>query len=171
MIKEKLYEIKSDNEILGNVKIVFEDKWGKLKIKSIYGDFFYAWYSLGSEFRKFLGNADINYYLTIKLIDDEKYKVFDPEGTIKNIKEAIIKNRRNCYVNEKEARYAWDNIPKVTDEPYVFQSYVYCEDVLEGDLDLLTSKYIEPIQKFREIFLPKMQKILLEDYYNDFPKK
>ena len=169
MIKERKYEIKEDNEVLGNVRIVFEDKWGKLNITSIYGDFNYAWYSLGCEFRKFLGNADVNYYLTIKLIDDTKYKVFNPEGTIRNIKEDIIEKRKHCFISEEEARYTWDSIPKA-DNMYEFHSFIYCNNVLEGNLDLLSYKYIEPIQKFREVFLPKMQKIMLEDYENDKTK-
>ena len=167
MIKERNYEIKEGNEILGNVRIVFENKWGKLKINSIYGDFYYSWYSLGSEFRKFLGNADINYYLTIKLIDDTKYKVFNPEGTIKNIKEDIIEKRKRSLIDEEEARDTWNNIPKNDSNIYEFQSLIYCNEVLEGNFDLLSFKYVEPIQNFRTIFLPKMQKVMLEDYEKD----
>ena len=36
------------------------------------------------------------------------------------------------------------------------------------DLDesLLTEKYIDKIENFRAIFLPKMQEILIKDYYS-----
>lgn len=88
---------------------------GDLMVQSDCGDFAYSWRSYGTSFKEFLisimGRGDTS-YLYNKLSNPEREKELDVKSMKKEMKERILKYRRENYhtFSEESARELWDEV-------------------------------------------------------------
>ena len=102
---------------------------GVLSIVSNYGSMGYRWEAPGNDFKKFLTEVNTE-YLMAKL----KKRVFDLDGTIKNMKEWVISCRREKNCTKKEARYVYDDVISEIGQYYI-QDEGFFWGIINGSLD------------------------------------
>jgi hypothetical protein len=82
---------------------------GEILIHSSYGSWGYSWGNIGSrDFREFLSKLDYHYFWG--KLDEELGECFDDDGTIREIKRIILRDRRNGDIVAEEAREHFDEI-------------------------------------------------------------
>lgn len=88
---------------------------GCLSIVSDYGNYGYWWGAPGMEFRLFLSRDRDTDYLASKLWSGQR-QVFKIDATRKEIKRAIIRERRGGHIDRERARQEWELLNGLDDE-------------------------------------------------------
>ena len=81
---------------------------GEVLIYSGYGTFAYHWSHCGMPFREFLTTISRDYTLT-KFLGHDRME-FDKEGSIKAVKQAILRDRREGAIGHEQARDLWEDL-------------------------------------------------------------
>ncbi|KVO11762.1 hypothetical protein [Burkholderia ubonensis] len=82
---------------------------GEILINSDYGNYAYAWGSMGCPLKQFLIEIDRGYLLN-KLAGLSLYE-FDFDASVERVKREILQQRRDGSLDRDEAREAWNDIP------------------------------------------------------------
>jgi hypothetical protein len=83
---------------------------GSIDIQSDYGNFSYAWGSIGDRtLREFLCNLDYHYFMG-KTRPSSCGRAFDISKTLKQLREDVISRRKERCLNKEEARECWIDI-------------------------------------------------------------
>lgn len=85
---------------------------GSFQCQSDYGDYAHIWTSIGDRtFKEFLCGLDKDYFL--KKTRSQDYLVFDSERTCKQLREEIIRMRREGDITKEVARQCWEDVESV----------------------------------------------------------
>ena len=122
---------------------------GSFQCQSDYGDYAHIWGSIGKRtFKEFLCKLDKDYFL--KKTRPRDYMVFDNEGTCNNLKEEIIRARREGELTKETARECWVDVEEMEahachredDFWYHFNSMEIYEKLYFGDVYTIPTHHI-----------------------------
>ncbi|WP_157266495.1 hypothetical protein [Azohydromonas aeria] len=81
---------------------------GEILIHSSFGAWGFQWTHLGEPFREFLQHAEFDYVFTKFMGSD--LQVFDGEGSVRNLRQQIVEQRRSNDITKGAARALWQEI-------------------------------------------------------------
>jgi hypothetical protein len=85
--------------------IYVDEQTGVFSCYSSHGTYAYCWTHIGTKtLKEFLSRLNFDYFMGKTRRD---YRRFDPEATVKSIKEYIIEQRKVVALDRDEARKAW----------------------------------------------------------------
>lgn len=127
---EEKYSCEKDTAVVYKIRMADRSAWaviamrqwprgGSIDIQSDFGNYAYSWNATGDgDFRAFLLDLHYDYFMGKVRQGFGHGEVFDPEGSLDEIKRDIIKARRTGDINKAAAREAWDDLSWVdaTDE-------------------------------------------------------
>lgn len=141
----------------GEYAVIFINQMGncgELAIYSSFGTWGYIWSNFGhGDFVDFLIELQYNYFFK-KVDEEDRGRVFDCEGTIKEIKKLILEDRRNKDLEYEDARSHIDDIisyekwhsPQLTKSSFYFTMSEYYSNLYEymGNHDYPTIEKNKP---------------------------
>lgn len=141
--------------------IIFMDSIGCFTALSDWGDVGYRWPQQGwgpGDFRKFVIGLDDS-YLIGKL--GQNRKEYDPEGTLENVKDAIIQARRDGELKKAKAREEWERLDTYDN---LYTEYDFTQWLNTTRLDEASSchcqRYVRDVTSFVERVMPRLRELL-----------
>ncbi|AMV30880.1 hypothetical protein VN12_19695 [Pirellula sp. SH-Sr6A] len=96
---------------------------GRVFVDSEYGDWSYAWYSIGKQsLAKFLATCDYD-YIGRKFLGG-KFYVRDDEGTVSELRKVVLQMRRQGDLSKDKSRHEWELIEQLEDGYIDWRGYV-----------------------------------------------
>jgi hypothetical protein len=85
--------------------VYIDEQTGVFACYSSFGTYAYCWTHIGERtLKEFLRGLNFDYFMGKAR---PGYRRFDAEATVKGIKQSIIEQRRDGYINKSDARNAW----------------------------------------------------------------
>lgn len=109
----EVYELR-DGFAWGHIALVINGETVDVVINSDYGSYAYFWTACGKDPKVFLCQVDMHYAMN-KLTSGKMYEP-DTDKYQSEIKELIIRRRRDGYLDQHQAREAWDGLLAIIDE-------------------------------------------------------
>ncbi len=87
---------------------------GQILIHSSYGSWANSWSHCGSPFKEFLQKIEFLY--TFRKFMGSDLGEFDPEKSLKGVRERLCEHRKHAWLKKDDARALWDGINDVEDQ-------------------------------------------------------
>jgi hypothetical protein len=135
------YVIRADHEW---AFVYIDEEYGTFQCQSSYGTYAYIWRAIGQRtLKEFLAGLDFDYFMKKARPD---FQIFDFDGSVERMKEAIVRCRREGGCEKVEARAAWEALGEIdytkSQDAFLYQVYSTSDlhEVLGSDFYELAEK-------------------------------
>lgn len=164
-IKYWRYVVPSINGIEG-WGIFLLDSTGMFSCVTDYGNYAFKWTHHGEkDFREFFVCGSFEYYVDkLYLIGSQGKLEFDPDETVKNIKQSILESRWEDHMGKETARHEWDLLDEVDWTMGVLSQHEWYEstDLCDAS-EYFVYDYPPRVRALRDKLLPRFVNVLKEE--------